>query len=91
MNTNKNISKFDFTDIVDYMDKITPSQSKVLLSYCNDNNIKPEICAWYEDREDFIDEWKRYGFPDTETAIEFLENDEQFVEFNNGEIVRLVV
>lgn len=45
--------KYTKEDINDYMDKITASQAEELIEHCNRFDVYPEICAWYDDMDDF--------------------------------------
>ena len=76
------------------MDKLTEEQEKVLIEHCNTNNIKPNICAWYVDKDDFMDDWvKTIGYPieDAEMLLlNNLDNDGEFLTFSDGQIIRLV-
>jgi len=77
-------------DIDDYQNRLTEEQKKLLLRHCNTYDIKPEICAWYDDWNDFCSDWcDDIGYTKTE-AREFL-RDSQFITFEDGSIVRLVV
>ena len=49
--------KFNKKDIDDYLNRLTQEQEKELLKYCNKYNVKPVICAWYEDKKDFVSDW----------------------------------
>ena len=84
----------DYTvlDINDYQDRLTADQTKKLLTHVNRYDVKPNICAWYEDWEDFCDDWCDIGYSRTE-ARELLngkrDNRGEFKTFPNGSIVRL--
>lgn len=77
-------------DIFDYKDKLSEQQKKVLVRHCNRYEIRPDICAWYDDWEDFCSDWCDYiGYTKTE-ARKLLHSDTgEFCIFGSGEIVRL--
>lgn len=87
---------YSVEDIKDYMNKITEQQAKSLIKHCNEHEIYPDICAWYENMEDFYSDWCN---PKTvnmtrEQAREIFDNRKitgEFCRFANGEIVRLVL
>ena len=82
-------------DIDDYKDKITDSQAKELIEHCNKFNISPEICAWYDDMDDFYTDWVYDNNicedeSDADERYEYGCEIGEFKKFSNGEIVRLV-
>ena len=48
---------YEIKDIDDYQERLTDEQAKLLIEHCNENEIYPEICAWYDDMEDFYQDW----------------------------------
>lgn len=84
--------KYDIKDIKDYRDKITKEQAEKLIEHCNRYEIYPNICAWYDDYEDLVWDWYEHCSMDKLEVDEMYKyNQGEFVEFDNGEIVRLVV
>ena len=82
---------YDYTAIEDYQNKLTENQKKLLLKHCNSYGIKPEICAWYDDMEDFYSDWTSVGYSKTDAKSLLSVNDGgEFKKFKNGSIVRLV-
>jgi hypothetical protein len=81
---------YKVTDIDDYQNRLTEEQKDKLIKHCNDYNIKPEICAWYDDLEDFFSDWCNIGYKRTEARELLNSNKDEFCKFKNGEIVRLV-
>lgn len=88
--------KYTKEDINDYMDKITASQAEELIEHCNRFDVYPEICAWYDDMDDFYIDCVY----DNNICIDEADADEryeygceigEFKKFKNGEIVRLSV
>lgn len=86
--------KFTREDIDDYLNKITDSQAEELLNHCNEFEISPDICAWYDDMDDFYTDWVY----DNNICVDEADADEryeygceigEFKKFTNGEIVRL--
>ena len=89
----KELKKFNLSQIDDYQNRLTDKQKKLLITHCNQYNIPPVICAWYEDTEDFIDEWIQYGYNRTEARykLNMSQNEGEFKTFNDGTIIRLVL
>lgn len=82
---------FNVEDISDYQTRLTEEQKKSLIKHCNRYEIKPIICAWYDDWEDFCSDWcsENIGYTRTQ-ARELLHGGKgEFVIFSGGEIVRL--
>lgn len=84
---------FNVNDIDDYMNKITEEQKKVLIKHCNKYGIKPVICAWYDDLEDFFSDWcsENIGYTRTEARKLLHGGKGEFITFSNGEILRLSI
>ena len=78
--------------IDDYQNRLTIEQKEKLIKHCNKYNIAPEICAWYEDVRDFIEEWIQYGYTRTEARekLNMYDNNGEFKKFKEGTIIRLV-
>ncbi len=82
---------YDYTAIEDYKNRLTESQKELLLKHCNSYGIKPEICAWYDNMEDFYSDWTSVGYSKTDAKSLLSVNDGgEFKKFKNGSIVRLV-
>ena len=82
---------YDYTAIEDYQNRLTESQKELLLKHCNSYGIKPEICAWYDNMEDFYSDWTSVGYSKTDAKSLLSVNDGgEFKKFKNGSIVRLV-
>ena len=78
-------------NIDDYRNKITEEQSAKLLRHCNIYGISPNICAWYDDWEDFCSDWcNQIGYTRTDARKLLHGGKGEFVVFSNGEILRLV-
>ena len=87
--------RFNIDMIDDYSNKPTEEQKIALVKHCNRYNIKPEICAWYKDWDDFCSDWvDSIGYSKTE-ARELLsgkrDNKGEFKVFSDKTIVRLVL
>ena len=82
---------YNITDIDDYQNRLTEEQKKALIRHCNRYEIKPVICAWYDDMEDFFSDWCGIGYTRTEARKLYHGGKGEFCTFNNGEIVRLVL
>lgn len=90
----KNIKKkFEITDIDDYQNRLDDNQKKTLLRHCNKHNIKPNICAWYDNWTDFCSDWvDDLGYTKIQ-ARNLLNNKHELGEFKifkDKSIVRLV-
>ena len=91
--------KFTVENIDDYKNKITDKQAKLLIRHCNRYNIAPDICAWYDDMDDFYSEWvDAIGYTKSQAKKlligkeeVYLERNGEFKKFPNGEIVRLTL
>jgi len=87
------MKKFIVTDIDDYLNRLTDEQKETLIKHCNKYNIKPIICAWYNDLEDFYSDWvDNIGYSKSEAKEKLImsNNKGEFKRFKNGSIVRLV-
>ena len=86
---------YKIADIDDYQNRLTEDQKKRLVTHCNRYEIKPEICAWYDNWEDFCSDWcDEIGCTRTEARERLngdMDNKGEFCKFSNGEIVRLVM
>lgn len=83
---------YDYTDIEDYQNRLTENKKRLLLKHCNTYGIKPEICAWYENMDDFYSDWVDgvgYSREDAKSLLSVNDGGE-FKKFKNGSIVRLV-
>ena len=82
---------FIITDIEDYQNRLTEKQKEYLIKHCNAHEIKPEICAWYDNMEDFYSDWVNgVGYSKDEAKSLLVNNDGgEFKKFKDGSIVRL--
>lgn len=80
-------------DIDDYQNRLTEEQKEIVVAHCNTMNIKPNICAWYDDLDDFNSCWvDEIGY--SEEDAERLLNDQdtgEFIEFDNETIIRFAL
>ena len=88
------MAKYTISDIDDYQNRLNEEQAKLLIRHCNKYNVKPKICAWYDDMEDFYQDWiyDNEIFKNKREALERFNNgkqDGEFKKFKDGEIVRL--
>jgi len=82
--------------ISDYQSRLKEEQKQVLIDHCNEFEIFPEICAWYDDMEDFYIDWiTDNNIYETEEGADARYedgiNEGEFLKFESGEIIRLVV
>lgn len=85
---------YNIKDIDDYQNRLTPEQKENLIKHCNKYNVAPEICAWYDDMDDYYSDWcsDNIGYSKAEARDKIKTNDNgEFKKFSNGEIVRLIV
>lgn len=82
--------KYSIEDIDDYQDKLSEQQTYELLHHCNEWNIAPIICAWYDDMDDLQDDYSEHCGYSKDTTNDYVnEYPQMFCEFSNGEIVKL--
>lgn len=90
------MANYKIEQIDDYKERLTDEQAEALIKHCNEFDISPNICAWYDDMDDFYVDWVYDNkiFEDEKGAYErYLEGTKsgEFKTFENGEIVRLVI
>ena len=87
---------YKIKDIADYQSRLTNEQTESLIQHCNEFNIYPIICAWYDNMEDFYQDWV-YDYEIFKTEEEADDRYEygiekgEFLKFEDGQIVRLSV
>ena len=82
--------KFTINNIDDYQNRLLDEQKISLVKHCNRYRIKPVICAWYDNWEDFCSDWcDDLGYTRTVARQKLHGGKGEFKIFNNGEIVRL--
>lgn len=90
------MKKYKVEQIDDYQNRLTEQQEIALIKHCNDYDIYPEICAWYDDMKDFYQDWV-YDNEIFETKAEAKERYQdgvetgEFKKFSSGEIIRLSI
>ena len=83
---------YKINEIDDYQNRLTGDQEKLLIRHCNKYGIKPCICAWYDDMDDFYSDWcDDIGYSKTDARSLLSEGDGQFKKFKDGQIIRLVL
>lgn len=87
---------YKINDIDDYLNRLTEEQKEILIKHSNKFAIHPEICAWYDDMEDFYQDWISDNkiFETEEQADNRYEEglaSGEFLKFKDGQIIRLVV
>lgn len=92
------LGKINISDLEDFLlndtKNIGPSlrvkQGLQLLKHCNDKNIKPIICAWYDDIDEVYEDYNEHcGYSKSETKQILKDDSNMFCRFFNGEIVKL--
>ncbi len=90
------MNKYIVENIDDYQNRLTDKQKQILINHCNDFDIFPNICAWYDDMNDFYQDWvydnKIYkNKKDAKCRYDEGIETGEFKKFSSGEIVRLVI
>jgi hypothetical protein len=84
--------KYNKEQIDDYQTRLSEADKESLIGHCNKWGIFPNICAWYDDMDDFYSDWMEYiGYSKLE-ADDLLNTDNtqgEFLIFTDGRIVRL--
>lgn len=83
-------------DINDYQNRLSEQQATELIEHCNRFGIEPDICAWYDDMDDFYQDWVEDNNickteSEADERYEYGVDIGEFKAFPNGEIVRLVM
>lgn len=83
--------KYSNEHIDDYQNKLSNEDEKKLLEHSNKYDIKPVICAWYDDLEDFYSDWvDEVGYTKKQANNLLKDNKDEFLKFKDGRILRLV-
>lgn len=86
--------KYRICDIDDYANRLNSKQSEDLLIHCDKYDIAPDICAWYDDMDDFYTDWiydNNICADEEEADKRFKTGCEEgeFLLLDDGQIVRL--
>lgn len=84
-------AKYTVEDVKDYLEYLTEDQLKLIVRHCHRYGIKPDLCAWYEDMEDFFSDWcDHVGYTRQEARERFKEGkaNGEFKQFSDESIVR---
>lgn len=73
-----------------YME-VTDAVKKKITKHCKRYGLDEDICAWYEDFEDFFSDWCQIGYTRTEARGLLHGHIGEFMTFSNGNIIRFVV
>lgn len=92
----KQLKKYKISDIDDYMNRLTDKQKEKVIEHCNKYDIYPDICAWYDDMDDFYTDWiydnKIFKTKDeADDRYEYGIDIGEFLKFEDGQIVRFSI
>ena len=77
--------------IDDYENRLTEEQKLTVVEHANNFELEPNICAWYNDMEDFYSDWVgELHYTEEEARRLLCENDGEFLCFDNDTIIRFV-
>ena len=87
---------YKINDIDDYQNRLTDQQKNVGIEHCNEYDIKPVICAWYDDMQDFYTDWIHDNHifkTEDEADSRYQEGVEtgEFLKLKDNQIVRFSV
>jgi len=82
---------FTKNEIDDYRNRLTEEQKELVVKHANNTDVPPVICAWYDDLDDFYSDWVEEIGYSKEEADELLKDEEQFLIFEDGSIIRFVI
>ena len=72
--------------------KIDDAIIRKINTHCKRYNLKPDICAWYFNMEDFFSDWEDHcGYTRTEARRIYHGGHGEFQTFPNGNIIRYVI
>jgi len=87
--------EYVYTSIDDYQNRLTDEQKEIVIKHCDCYSIKPIICAWYDDTEDFYSDWVEDLGYSKDDADDLLagnrDNKEEFITFSDGQIIRFSI
>lgn len=87
--------KYEIKDIDDYKNQLTEDEKKLVVRHANKYQRKPDICAWYDDWDDFCSDWvETYNYTKSQ-ARDLLngkcENAGEFKILKSGKIIRFSI
>jgi len=82
--------KYNIDQIDDYQNRLNEEQKETVITHCNEFQIEPVICAWYDDMDDFYEAWEEVGYSTEDADTLFDSSKDEFLEFDNDTIVRFV-
>ena len=72
--------------------KVDNELKEKILKHCKRYNLKPEICAYYFDWEDFCSDWcDEIGYTRTEARKLLHGGKGEFLKFDSNEIIRFTL
>ena len=70
-----------------YME-VTDEHVDEIIRHCSRYKIKPKVCAWYKDIDDFYADWMKIGYSKETADRLFTHCKEEFQQLKNGNIIR---
>ena len=85
----------DCIESVDYISKymeVTDEHIDAIIRHCSKYNLKPKVCAWYKDIDDFYSDWcDGCGYTRTQAREIYHGGNGEFQTFPNGNIIRYAI
>ena len=76
-------------DYPEHYPKISENQVDKILKHCKKYNIKPQVCAYYENWKDFCSDWCDFiGLTKTEAKERLYGEEGEFLIFKGWGIIR---
>ena len=70
---------------------VTDEHVKSIIDHCSKYKIRPNICAWYKDMDDFYSDWTAIGYTKETADRLYKDCKAEFQTFKNGNIIRYVI
>ena len=88
----KKILEENGIDYPEWYPQLDEEKIKNIIKHCKKYDINPEICAYYEDWEDFCSDWcDNIGYSRTEAREKLHGGEGEFMIFKNWGIIRFTL